>query len=228
MNIKLIDKTNRGDLTEGRTYQMGFGFAKKISDFTYVMVTPISSCKDYLNDVVWSEATNKYISVYGLSYTKQNIYDKEYAYIVISILTFKSGEEYQNYQKDVRRLEENYKKLESFINFFEETLTEGIFTEINKIDENKYLVKVPLFFTKGTYLISLYSLLLRAGQFWDGVQNPQDFINNFNASLVDVAMVKQASSKIKKLIKDGYIEQKLEELSGYNVHNCGILTFNKL
>ena len=104
------------------------------------MVTPISPCKDYLNDVVWSEAVNKSVSIYGLSYEKKDIYDKKYAYIIISILTSKSGTEYPTYKKDVERLEENYKKLESFINYFEENLTEGIFTEITKISDNKFLL----------------------------------------------------------------------------------------
>lgn len=229
MSIKLIDKTNRGVLSEGRNYQMGFGFAKKINDDTYEMVTPISPCKDYLNDVVWSEAIDKPISAHGLSYKKQDIYDKEYAYFVISILTNKQEKEYPTYKADIQRLDENYNRLQAFMNFFEETLTEGIFTEIERIDTNKYLVKIPLFFIRGTYLISLYSLLLRAGQFWDGVQDPNDFINNFNANLIDVSLVKSAAPKLKKLIENGYVKQNLEELTQpYSVHNCGILSFTGL
>ncbi len=227
--MKLIDNTNRGILIEGRSYQMGFGFAKRIDEASYEMVTPISACKDYLNDVVWSEATDKPIAIYGLSYKKQNIYDKDYAYLVISILNSKSGPKYKEYDEDVKRLKENYKRLESFINFFEETFTEGTFTEITEIADNKYLVKVPLFFTKGTYLISLYSLLLRAGQYWDGVQPPQEFLDNFNAFLVDVSLVKEAAGKLKKLLNGGYVEQDLSKLSGGNmVHNCGIVSFKDL
>ena len=227
--IKLIDETNRGILSEGRSYQMGFGFAKKTSNDTFKMITPVSSCKDYLNDVVYSEATGKPVSVYGLSYKKQDIYDDEYAYIVMSILTYKSEVAYDKYEQDIKRLEENHKKLEAFMNFFEEMLTEGIFTKIDKIDENKYLVSVPLFFTKGTYLISLYSLLLRAGQFWNGEQDPLDFIKNFNAYLVDVSMVKEAFPKLGRLIENGPVEQDLEKLtSSVIVHNCGILGFKEI
>lgn len=227
-NIKLIDNTNRGILVEGRTYQMGFGFAKRVEKDTYELVTPISCCKDYLNDVVWSEAVNKPIQVYGLSYKKQDIYNEEYAYLIISILTHKSGEEYPNYKKDIDNLEENYKRLEAFINSFEEALTEGVFTEIVKIEHNKYLVKVPLFFTKAIYLISLYSLLLRAGQFWDGIQDPQDFVDNFKANLIDVSLVKGASKKLRNLVENGYVEQNLEQFPSSEVHNSGILSFNKL
>ena len=228
MEIKLINKQNRGKLQEGRRYQMGFGFAKKVDNNSYELVTPISCCKDYLNDVIYSEAVNKAVSAYGLSYSKQNIYDKEYAYLIISILTDKTGNDYGSLKKDIERLEENYKKLEFFMNSFEETLTEGIFTEIVRIDYNQYLVKVPLFFTKATYLISLYSLLLRAGQFWDGEQNPQEFVDNFNANLIDVSLVKGSASKLKKLIENGYVEQNLEEFTdSYSVHNSGILSFNK-
>ena len=229
MEIKLIDKKDRNVLVEGRNYQMGFGFAKKTNKDTYEMVTPISPCKDYLNDVIWTEATNNRSQVYGLTYEKQDIYDKKYAYIVISILTNKSDKEYSEYKKDVERLENNYKRLESFMHFFEETLTEDIFTEIDKIEDNKYLVKVPLFFTKGTYLISLYSLLLRAGQYWDGEQNPQDFLDNFNAFLVDVTLVKQASVKLKKLIENGAVKQDLEKLkNSTTAHYCGIISFKEI
>jgi hypothetical protein len=224
--IKLINNTDRNKLSEGRSYQMGFGFAKKTDNDTYEMVTPISACKDFLNDVVWTEAVKKPSNVYGLLYEKQDIYDKEYAYIVISILNKKSGT-YSEYEKDVERLENNYKILESFINFFEETLTEDIFTKIDKIEDNKYLVKVPLLFIRGTYLISLYSLLLRAGQYWDGKQNPEDFLNTFNAFLPDVALVKQSFVKLKKLIEKGYVEQDLSKLPSTDIaHNCGIITFN--
>lgn len=226
MSITLIDKKNRSSLSEGRNYQMGFGFAKKTDKNTYEMVTPISACKDYLNDVVWSEAVDRSISVYGLSYKKHDIYDKEYAYLIIGILPYKAGHEYPTYKKDVERLKENYKRLEAFMNFFEEFLTKGVFTEIHEICENRYLVKVPLFFTRGTYLISLYSLLLRAGQFWDGVQNHQDFIDNFNANLVDVSLVKGISVKLKKLLENGYVKQDLEKLQ--DVHNCGIIGFTGL
>ncbi len=216
-------------LSEGRSYQMGFGFAKKTDKDTYETVMPVSACKDYLNDIVWSEATDKSILVYGLKYEKQDIYDKDYAYLIISILTYKGGNPYPDYEKDVERLEKNYRKLEAFINSFEETLTEGVFTKIDKIEENKYLVKVPLFFTRGTYLISLYSLLLRAGQYWDGEQNPEDFLTNFSASLVDTTLVKQATTKLKKLLNNGYIKQDLEKLGGsYEVHNCGIISFKEL
>lgn len=229
MIIKLIDNTNRQNLSEGRSMQMGFGFAKRIDDDTYEMVTPISPCKDYLNDVIWSEAVDKPIYAYGLSYTKQNIYDKEYAYLVMSILTHKNGIEYTGYQEDVKRLEENYKSLEIFINYFEKTLTKDIFTKIEKIENNKYLVKVPLFFVQGTYLISLYSLLLRAGQYWNGEQNPQEFFDTFQANLTDVSLVRASSPKLKKLLENGYVGQNLHELRpGTSVHNTGIVSFQGL
>lgn len=227
--IKLINTKDRNTLCEGRSYQMGFGFAKKMPNDSYKVITPVSACKDFLNDVVWSEATDKPVSIYGLSYHKQDIYDKEYAYIIMSILTNKNGNKYTTYDQDVKRLEENYKRLQSFMNYFEETLTEGVFTEIEKIKENEYLVKVPLIFIKGTYLISLYSLLLRAGQFWNGEQNPQDFMDNFNANLIDVSLVKAAAPKLKKLVENGYIEQDLNKLtSSDQIHNSGIISFKEL
>ena len=75
--LKIIDKQNRGKLNEGRNYQMGFAFCKKVSNKVLETIQPISPCKDYLNDVVYSERTGKNVSAYGLNTSKLGLFDKK-------------------------------------------------------------------------------------------------------------------------------------------------------
>ena len=60
--IQIINKQCRSKLCEGRSYQMGFAFLKKLDNNTFETVQPISPCKDYLNDVIFL----KILAILGL------------------------------------------------------------------------------------------------------------------------------------------------------------------
>src|SRR5678815_2084268 len=151
-SIVLSDKKDRKILSEGRNYQMGFAFCKKESHGKYSTVQPISACKDYLNDVVYSEMTGKPCAAYGLSVKKENIYDEEagYAYMVIKILPYQRSSNYPNQEKDMQNLKENYKLLEKFINYFEEKKGLPHLSQITEIDEDRFFIRVPLFWCRAT------------------------------------------------------------------------------
>ena len=226
--MKLIDKKNRSILGEGRSHQMGFAFLKKHkTQDTYTTVQPISTCKDYLNDVVWSEHTGKEITAYGLKYKKKNIFDKTNAYIVLSILPYKGGNEYPNYHQDIKNLAKNYKLLNKFINYFDEKL--GMFpSEITEVEPNKYIVKFDYKWCKSTYGISLFSLLLRAGQFYkkgDCMKYLKEFQTEFPP---DNYLVLNTVPKLAKFIADKSIpDQELDKLEGgTTAHNYGIMHLN--
>lgn len=222
--MKLIDKQNRYVLGEGRNYQMGFAFLKKVKQ-DFHTVQPISPCKDYLNDVVWAERTGNNISAYGLSYKKQDIFDGKIAYMVISIMPNFSGSRYSTQDKDEQRLDENYKLLEEFINYFEDKLKLKDKSTIEKVEFNKYLITFPDFWCRYTYLISLYSLLLRVGQFWKGKGNPLKYLETFADFQPDVYLIKDSLPKLKKLIKSGEQKHDMESLGGgVTVHNHGIIS----
>lgn len=221
---KIVDKTDRNVLGEGRNYQMGFAFAKKTAPKTFELVQPISPCKDYLNDVVWSEATNKSIQAYGLNYSKKDIFNGKKSYMVIGIMPSWGGSPYPSMDKDIKNLEENIENLTAFLNFIEKKLKLKCLTKIEKVAKNRYLLEFDYYWCKTTYLISLYSLLLRTGQFWKGDPDPITYWKTFKDFPPDTYMVQTAATKLEKIIKNGAPEHDMSSMAGgTTVHNHGIL-----
>jgi len=230
--IKIIDSQNRDVLSEGRSYQMGFAFLKKLNDNTFETIQPISPCKDYLNDVIFAEHTNKPISAYGCKLDgRQDLFDDKFGYMVISICKYKYDHNYndQQHQIDIDKLKVNHKKLEFFINQIEEHFDLDPYTNtmISEVDNNLYLVEVPVIWTKSTYMISLYSLLLRVGQFFEDVtKDPVKWLETFNSFMEDVTLVKQALPKLKDILKYGPLQQDFSNLKGdTSTHNLGIISY---
>jgi hypothetical protein len=226
--MKFIDKQDRSILGEGRSYQMGFAFVKPTVEKrtkVFTTVQPITACKDYLNDVVWAEHTNKQIKAYGLGYKKQGIFDKEKGYIVISILPYQGGGEYPNMQKDIKNLKENYKTLQKFINFFDENIGLNP-TKIVEIKDNKYLVELDYKWCQTTYAISLMTLLLRVGQFYKK-GDPLKFLKTFGAFPPDTYMAIGVVPKLEKFINVKSLpDQNLEDFPGNTItHNAGIMSY---
>ena len=116
MNIKIKNNKNRDSLNEGKNYQLGFGFVKKKRYNVYEVITPISACREYLNDVAYSENTGNKISAHGLSYEKNNILEDNYIYLLTSVLKQKTRSSYinyKNYEEDIEILNNNYENLYS-------------------------------------------------------------------------------------------------------------------
>ena len=226
--MKLIDKQNRESLSEGRNYQMGFAFCKKIELGIYETIQPISPCKDYLNDVVFSEITGKPVTAYGLKTKQLGIFDKR------GYIAFKICPSYSNMEKDKQNLNNNVLNIQKFMNNFEVLLktrkskikkvTE---TEGNKGNEDSFIVSLPSDFLVGTYSISLYSLLLRVSQWYDGKQDVMEYLKTFKAFPVDTYIVNSALPKLERIIKEGFPKQNLSGMEGNTgVHNLGIVTYN--
>lgn len=227
--IKIINNQKRSILCEGRSNQMGFAFCKHINGDDYETVQPISPCKDYLNDVVYAEHTDKPISAYGLHCKgKQGLFNKQ-AYLVISICPFKYDHSYNTTTMldDIARLDKYHKYLEEFINYFEEAL--GVDMESNtmitKVEDNLFLVELPTIWTESTYMISLYSLLLRVGQFYNNRDiNPMEYLETFKDFQPDISLIKSALPKLKLILANGPLPQDFSELQGdSSTHNLGIV-----
>ena len=154
----LIDNQNRGKLSEGRNYGFGSGFAKREAN-KITTAMPITCCGDFLAEVIHAEHTGKSWSIYGFSYSKQNIFDDKngVAYLVCGILPINNGGKYANQDRDTKALADNYKHLEKFINWFEKQFKLDKFTQIIKLkEENRYLFIIPAFWVSA--LIQVESL----------------------------------------------------------------------
>lgn len=170
LNLKnpfiLIDNCNRGVLNEGRNYGLSCAFTKRDGS-QLTTIQPLSSCLDYLNDVLYTEHTGKDFSACGLNTSKKNIFDPN-GYLVFGILPYSSGIRYSNQDRDTLALQTTGDSglLENFINQWEILLKVEGRTKIVKLEENRYLSIVPPFWCQYSYLISLYAKLLRNGIFY--------------------------------------------------------------
>jgi hypothetical protein len=224
--IKLIDNKRRLDLQEGRDYQMGFAFCKKVDENTFETVQPISPCKDYLNDVVYSEKTGNIVEVFGLNVSKNNIFNEDYGYLAVEIVKsyrdLKSNgyENYKEYNSDRERLKSNINHVCTLINHVEAQFGLDHYTTIIELD-NQYLFKVPVFWTKYVYLISLYSLLIRLAQYYDGTISVEDFLKNYDKPL-DKTRWEGAKGAYEFLANTHKWVEEPVFTGYYHVHNFGI------
>lgn len=188
MDLPIVkDVCDRKKLSEGRNFNMGFAFCKQLSNGTFETVQPISPCKDYLNDVVYTEHTGKPFQACGLSTVKHGIFENApHAFLAIKMLPPK-GSVYTDLEASKKRLQQNYKHIETLLNFVEEQFSKYGIDDRTAItptqDPDLFLLAVPLWWCRTTHLISLYSLLVRMGQFWDGTVNPATFLENYNNPL---------------------------------------------
>ena len=227
MTLKLTDTQNRAILNEGRNYGVGFAFAKRTDKNTLETVDPISPCKDYLNDRVFTEATGEPFQACGLKTTPQNIFDGELAYLVMAVC--KQGRnlvEYANYKRDYQALNDNYANAQKLINWFEDALKLKNKTKILKIKENSFVCVLPKFWAEMTYLISLYSLIIRMGIFYDGKALPFDFFTNYSQESGDKYYMNTVIRKMKMMIGGFIPKQDMKALIlNKTVHGNGIVTF---
>lgn len=222
---------------------MGFAFCKQVGDNEFETVQPLSPCKDYLNDVVYTEHTGRNFSAAGLTTTKQGIFENvPNAFIAIKMLNPKGAGKVYGAVFDLKQatelLQKNYKNIATLLNFVEEQFVPQGLTDRTTItetaDKEMFLLSVPLWWCRTTHLISLYSLLVRMGQFWDGNGDANTFLENYDYPL-DKALWKpdygnSSYNGYKCMLKYGVHLITPQELydrrpKGPNVHGNGIMHY---
>lgn len=232
--IKVTDNLNRGVLFEGRNYQMGFAFLKKVKPDQYETVQPISPCKDYMNDVVWAEQTGKVCKAYGLKYTPQDLFKGKSAFVYMGIKICDKqsgwGRYAGNIENDRKNLRENYKNIETLMREVEKSLKiSGKTAILPTEDPDTFLVILPKKWVESTWLTSLYSLLMRAAQGYDGKMDIYEYFKQ-SANLHierDLYLLNQAIEVLKEWSTEGIPAQDPNQFSvgNENVHKCGIIDY---
>lgn len=219
MKIEL-DPT-RSNLREGRTSGIGFALLKKQGDDFFKGVQPISPCKDYLNDVVWSERTGKNITVYGLSASKKDIFD-DHAHIAVAVCKCGSYT-HAAFEEEQRLLHENLGRVEKLINSIESMLKIASFTKLEKVQDNLVYAKVPLQWTESTWAISLWAFMFR-NFIYATEDDPIEALKK-TKDASDIMAVERVIKGINKFIANGLPKQDMSKMSaGYGVHGAGILS----
>lgn len=224
--FKFKDEEKRSKLCEGRNYGMGFALCRRENN-NIITEMPISPCRDFLNDKVFSENTGKPFSIYGLNTEKTGAWDNQkFAYLAFKIC--KKGRnddgDYENYKRDKDTLDNNWQNLALFINKFEDKLKLAEKTTIFKIKDGLFIAELPVFWVQYTYLISLYSLLMRDGFFYDGKKDIIQYLKDFSEDYEDKYLINSAFSNIEKILNGNIPKQDFSK--GGTIHHIGIVGFH--
>lgn len=224
--LKVISLANRDVLSEGRSCGLGMGFAKWTPK-GLTGLSPISACKDYLNDVIGAEWIKEPISACGLTYTPSNVIprSKSYLWLLTSILLNKSGYSYtpySTYKSDVELLKNSISKIEQYMHHVEHEFHIKNPTKIFNTDkEGIYAVRVDKNWFNSPFSISLYALLFR--DVLDTLEpDAQEFLNSY---------VKRFPI-LREFIEHGLPTHKWEKFkkSTYkgSIHGAGIMYANNI
>ncbi len=229
--VKVIDKQPRGVLIEGRSSGMAFGMAKRSGENEFTVVSAVSPCKDYLNDVVWAETNNKPFGAFGLYYKPIGIYEGDKAYMVIKMMTTKgSTTKGQPTEAMNKQLNDTITSSLKIVNFAEENFNLPIKSTADKIEgEEAYLITFPKQWCDHTAGISLYTLLLRLGLYWNGEGDVMTFLRKENLSPIDAGLWKPVLELFEWLITNKTLPNKLpndQHPTTTGIHSSGILWYN--
>lgn len=157
--IKEIQK--RSVLGEGRDFGIGFSILNKIGN-KFETYLPFTACRDYLNDFIFVEKFKTEIGkAYGYNHKVLNCFEnKKIFYIGVNTLHKNNSGNWSLKEEATNLLINNYKNLESFLNKIENNLKFKSRTVI-EVDEDTLILKVPIYWSKSTPLISIYTLLIR-------------------------------------------------------------------
>ncbi len=220
--IIITNTHNRGILNEGRSCGMGHAFLVKKGENVYDAMMPITACKDFLNDVVYSERSGKAHRIYGFSTVKTGLFESsDMAYLETAILPYnRTTRKHDNFEKQLKGLEENTKGIQACINELEKMLGFTTFSTLEKAEDNRFLLTIPLKWTESTFMISLVTLVARCGHYYkDG--DVLAYFKDFEEDGTDRGYLDSAHTKIKKMAKDGIPAQDMSDLSP---HDMGIVS----
>lgn len=222
MNLKI--NHTRGGLNEGRNKGMAFGFAIRTSDTEFETVMPISTCKDYLNDVVFIENGGEEFKQFGFLHKRLNFF-KEKNYIAFRIVNHYSHNRVNPLNEDElersKLLNSNFENLNLFINKIEDKLNVS-HSIIYKIEDNLFVIEFDKFWTQYGYLISCLSLLLRIGVDYKN----EDIIQYFNNHDLNDNNGKARLIENFKLLLEGNLPKQIFTKGGEAVHNGGFRTID--
>lgn len=236
---QITELQKRSSLKEGRNFGYGFTIlkSKNENDDVFETVLPFTACKDYLNDLIYVENTKENLDqVHGYKHELINLFDNQkYFYIGVNALHYISGSIHPSKETIENTLIKNFKNIEKIINIFEEKLQLETRTFII-LDEDTLILKVPIYWSKTTPLISMYTLLIRYyGNMFVELEDfsIEKFNNNFknhSPILVEDKYYKNYIEEFYKLIPNIELlniqyNEILDIKHPRNIHNFGIVGY---
>jgi hypothetical protein len=232
---KITELQKRNELGEGRDFGIGFSILNKIGK-VFETYLPFTACRDYLNDFIFVEDCGKEIGeAYGYTHKLLNCFKKK-RFFFLGVNTLHKNKDNGLWDKKEEAeliLINNYKNLESFINKIELDLGLKSKTTI-ELDEDTLIFRIPIYWSKKTPLISVYTLLIRCffnikNDFVvteDNLKNHKTFIQDDTYFSASCAKFYQNIGKV-KYDKFDYKDYDVVYTKWSTVHNFGIQGFLK-
>lgn len=229
---KIKELQKRSQLSEGRNFGIGFSILNKIKN-KFETYLPFTACRDYLNDFIFVEETKQEIgSAHGYEHKLLNCFKrKQFFYLGVNTLDYNNDGPWSLKEKATKKLINNYKNLESFLNYFETRLNLKTRTSI-EIDEDTLILKVPIYWSKSTPLISVYTLLIRCYFNMEDVSVIDETTLSSHKPLIegDTYFTKHCVNFFNKIEtlkfdKVEYNKFKVVPSAVYTVHNFGIVGY---
>lgn len=232
---KIKELQKRSKLNEGRSFGIGFSILNKIGK-KFETYLPFTACRDYLNDFIFVESEKKEIgNAHGYRHKILNCFErKRFFFLGVNTLNKNNNNGLWDLKEEALViLINNYKNLESFINKIELDLGLKSKTTI-ELDEDTLIFRVPVYWSKRTPLISVYTLLIRC--FFnvekdfvfteDNLKNHKSFISEDSYYIFLCAKFYKNIGKI-KYHNFGYKDYGITYKIWSGVHNFGIQGFLK-
>lgn len=173
--VEVKETKSRAQLIEGRSYGVGFAFLAMLGEGVLETITPFSTCKDYLNDVLWVDKFKRPLHVFGLRLeTIPPIFDQSNLYLGLRYLdTKRNGQQrgypafYSSWEEERDFFKANISTLQKYINKFEQDFYEalGIKADPSIIfstkDPETFIVSLDKIWGSSIPAISLYTAVLR-------------------------------------------------------------------
>lgn len=213
-----LSSIKRSTFAEGRNSGMGFAFAKREGS-VFNASQPLSACKDFLNDEVWSEVTGNPYKMYGQKSFKKDLFtDKRYAYMLISFLPPNGSSENEWSKKGLTELIENKDNVRRILRKLDSIMQTKYRTEVELTDNpDVLLVKMPIEYTKTSYATGLYTLICRNGVNYNQGDNFLKYLKEGNIYPQDKYLLPSAI-KFFELSKEK--QQNIFEQSSNFINGC--------
>lgn len=233
---KIKELQKRSSLGEGRNFGVVFSILNKINNNEYETYLPFTACRDYLNDFSFVEYTKKEIGgIHGYNHILLNCFKrKRVFYLGVNCLHYNGGGIWNEFEECDKLIKSNYKNLQLFLNNIENKI--GISNSSIELDEETLIIKAPIYWTKNTALISIYTLLIRCFFNITELELQLDIIEMMKKHKAFISSDTMMSNTCIKFIKQLDIDKTIFNdinYSKYNVisekasvvHNFGIVGF---
>lgn len=159
---KVTDTFNRKSLNEGRNFGLGFSILEK-TDSEYKALCAFTACKDYLNDFIYVEGTGlKLGNAYGFTHTYTGkLKNQDYFYTGFRPVHYNNGNKYIDFDKLGSILKGNQNNIIKFLSKLEKEFGLDKFSEVEDCIDDVLIIKTPAFWSKFSFIYSLYGLLIR-------------------------------------------------------------------